>query len=69
VWIGFLHQGRYAAGTLDVDEQSGVLLEREQGVAAMRARATQSAATLPTWRPNPQVVAESLAQTRCGWWV
>jgi hypothetical protein len=39
VWIGFLHQGRYTVCTLDVDAQSGALLEREQGAAAMRARA------------------------------
>jgi hypothetical protein len=55
VWIGFLHQGRYAAGTIDVAAQSGALLDREQGVAAIRARATQSAADLSAWRPNAQV--------------
>jgi hypothetical protein len=38
VWIGFLDQGRYAVGMLDVDAQRGALLEREQGVAAIRAR-------------------------------
>lgn len=62
VWIGFLHQGRYAAGTLGVDAQRGALLERAQGVAAIRARAAQIAAALPAYRPNAQVVAESLAR-------
>ena len=41
VWIGFLQQGRYTVGALDVDAQRGALLEREQGVAAIRARAGQ----------------------------
>jgi hypothetical protein len=61
VWIGFLDQGRYAVGMLDVDAQRSTLLEREQGVAAMRARAGQIAAALPAYRPNAQVAAESLA--------
>jgi hypothetical protein len=61
VWIGFLQQGRYAVGTLDVDAQRGVLLDREQGVAAIRVRAMQSAAALPAYRPNAQVAAEVLA--------
>ena len=43
VWIGFLQQGRYTVGALDVDAQRGALLEREQGVAAIRARAGQTA--------------------------
>ncbi len=38
VWIDFLQQGRYTVGALDVDAQSDALLEREQGVAAVRAR-------------------------------
>ena len=61
VWIGFLQQGRYTIGALNVDVQRGALLEREQGVAAIRARARQSAGTLPAWRPNAQVAAEVLA--------
>ncbi len=58
VWIGFLQQGRYTVGALDVDAQSGALLEREQGVAAMRAQATQIAETLPAYRPSAQVAVE-----------
>lgn len=61
MWIGFLHQGRYAVGALDVDSQSGALLDREQGVAAIRARARQIAGTLPAYRSNAQVAAEYLA--------
>jgi hypothetical protein len=61
VWIGFLQQGRYAVGMLDVDAQRGALLEREQGVAAIRARARQIAGMLPAWRPNAQVAAKYLA--------
>ncbi len=61
VWIGFLQQGRYTVGALDVDAQSGALIEREQGVAAIRARARQIAGTLPAYRPIAQVAAEVLA--------
>lgn len=61
VWIGFLQQGRYAVGALDVDVQRGALLEREQGVTAIRVRATQIAGTLLAYRPNAQVGAEVLA--------
>lgn len=61
VWSGFLQQGRYAVGILDVDAPHGALLEREQGVAAIRARATRSVAALPAWRTNAQVAAEYLA--------
>lgn len=61
VWIGFLHQGRDAVGTIDVDAQSDVLLDPQQGVAAIRARATPIAAALPACRPNQQVAADYLA--------
>jgi len=44
-----------------MDAQRGALLEREQGAAAIRARARQIAATLPAWRPIAQVAAEVLA--------
>ena len=37
------------------------LLEREQGAAAIRARARQIAGTLPAYRPIAQVAAEYLA--------
>jgi hypothetical protein len=46
---------------VNVDAPRGVLLDPEQGVAAIRARATQIAAAWPAWRPNAQVAAESLA--------
>ena len=46
---------------VNVDAQRGALLEREQGVAAIRARVMQIAAALPAWRPNAQVAAEVLA--------
>ncbi len=52
VWIGFLHQGRFMAGTIDVDAKTGMLLDREQSVAAIQARATELAATLP---PTPPI--------------
>lgn len=51
VWIGFLHLGRFMAGTIDVDAKTGALIDREQSVAAIQARATELAATLP---PIPQ---------------
>jgi len=38
---------------LDVDAQRGALLEREQGVAAIRARARQIAAALPAYPRSP----------------
>ena len=46
---------------MDVDAQTGVLLDREQSVAASRASATQIAAALPAYRPNAQVVTDYLA--------
>ncbi len=61
VWIGFLHQGRFAVGALDVDARSGVIIDREQSVAAIQARATEFAATLPAYAPNPNVAVEYLA--------
>ncbi|HHY54152.1 MAG TPA: hypothetical protein GYA08_01830 [Chloroflexi bacterium] len=61
VWIGFLHQGRYAVGSLDVDAQTGAILDQEQSIAMIRARATEIAATLPPYRPNPKIAAEYLA--------
>ncbi len=61
VWIGFLHQGRYDVGTLDVDAQTGVILDQDESVAAIRARATEIARTLPAYRPNPNIAVEYLA--------
>jgi hypothetical protein len=61
VWIGFLHQGRCKVGALDVDAQTGAILDQEQSVAAIQARATEIAATLPAYSPNPKIAAEYLA--------
>lgn len=61
VWIGFLHQGRFEVGTLDVDAQTGAILDQDESIAAIRVRATEIAATLPTYSPNPNIAAEYLA--------
>jgi hypothetical protein len=61
VWIGFLHQGRFMAGTIDVDAKTGEMCDRDQSVAAIEARATEFASTLPPYTPNPDLVAEFLA--------
>jgi len=61
VWIGFLHQGRFAVGALDVDARTGAILDQEQSVAAIRARATELAASLPAYSPNPIIATEYLA--------
>lgn len=61
VSIGFLHQGRFPVGALDVDARSGAILDQDQGVAAIQARAAELAAALPPYVPNQQVAAEFLA--------
>lgn len=61
VRIGFLHQGRFAVGALDVDAQTGAILEQEQSVAAIQERATKLAASLPAYSPNPTIATEYLA--------
>ena len=52
VSIGFLHQGRFAVGTIDVDATSGAILDQDQSVAAILARASELAAGLPPYVPN-----------------
>ena len=61
VWIGFLHQGCFAVGALDVDAQTGAILDPDRSLAAIRAQATEIAATLPAYSPNPKIAAEYLA--------
>jgi hypothetical protein len=61
VWIGFLHQGRYRVGTIDVNAMTGALLDQEKSVAAIQVRATELAATLPPYAPNPDIAVEYLA--------
>ena len=61
VWIGFLHQGRFWVGTIDVDTRSGAILAPEQSQAAIEARAAELAAGLPPYAPNQEIAAESLA--------
>jgi hypothetical protein len=61
VWIGFLHQGRFAVGALDVDARTGAILDQAQRVAAIQARASELAAALPAYAPNPSIAAEFLA--------
>ena len=58
VWIGFLRQGRFAVGALDVDAHTGAILDQEQRVAAIQARASELAAALPAYTPNPNIAAE-----------
>jgi len=38
--------------------QTGAILDLEPGVVALRVRAMQTAAALPAYNSNPQVVAE-----------
>lgn len=61
VWVGFLHQGRFAVGALDVDAMTGAILDQDQSVASIRARATELAAALPPYSPNPNIAVEFLA--------
>ena len=61
VWIGFLHQGRFAVGALDVDARTGAILDQEQSVAAIQERATKLAASLPAYSLNPTIATEYLA--------
>jgi hypothetical protein len=60
VWIGFLHQGRFAVGTFDVDARTGAILDQEQSVAAIQAQATELATSLPAYSPNPIIATEYL---------
>jgi hypothetical protein len=61
VWIGFLHQGRFAVGALDVDAHTGTILDSAQRVAAIKVRAAEFAAVLPAYAPNPHIAVEYLA--------
>jgi hypothetical protein len=61
VWIGFLHQGRFAVGALDVDAHTGTILDSAQRVAAVQTRAAEIAAALPAYTPNPHIAVEYLA--------
>jgi len=61
VWIGFLHQGRFAVGAFDVDAHTGTILDSALSVAAIQARAAELAAALPAYVPNPHIAIEYLA--------
>jgi hypothetical protein len=61
VSIGFLHQGRFEVGTIDVDARSGALLDQVQSVAAIEASAAGLAAGLPPYVPNQNIATEFLA--------
>jgi hypothetical protein len=62
VWIGFLHQGRFAVGAFDVDARTGAILDQEQSVAAIRrpGRPNLRPACQPTAR-IPIMATEYLA--------
>ena len=61
VSIGFLQQGRFPVGTIDVDARSGAILDQDQTVAAIQARAAELAAGLPPYVPNQSIATEFLA--------
>ena len=60
VWIGFLHQGRFAVGAFDVDARTGTILDSTLSVAAIQTCAAELAAALPAYAPNPNIAAAYL---------
>lgn len=61
VWIGFLQQGRFQAGVMDVDVKTGAILNQDERTAAIQARAAELAAGLPPYVPNQSATDEFLA--------
>lgn len=55
VWIGFPGQGRHAVGALDVDAQTGAMLDQEAQVAEIKQRAKTITDTLPPFALRTEV--------------